>query len=160
MAFQTQVNVQPSPAVEGDFASANPRRSMLAGPGALIAGTGGVIVGRFGWALDADGVVTNAKPVGAARVGFIGRNQPVVITGWLQPNSMTLTEGLEITLHDGGDFWTRFAAPAAIGQKVFVDDDTGLAIAGDAGDTIAGATETDWTIATAAGAGELAKITA
>lgn len=158
--FQRTVNTNPAPAVEGDFASANPRRSLLAGEGALIAGTGGVIVGRFAWARNADGIVTNAKPAGAARVGFVGRNQPVVITGWLEANSMTLTEGLEITLHDGGDFWCRFAAGAAIGQKVFVNDTTGLAVAGAAGATIAGATETDWTIASTAAAGELAKITA
>jgi len=158
--FQLTVNTQPSPAVEGDFASANPRRSMLAGEGALIAGASGVTVGRFAWALNATGIVTNAKPADPARVGFVGRNQPVVITGWLEGDSMVLTEGLEITLADGGDFWCRFAAPAAVGQKVFVTDATGLAIAGDAGDTIAGATETAWSIQSTALAGELAKITA
>lgn len=140
--FQRTVNTNPAPAVEGDFASANPRRSMLAGEGALIAGALGVIVGRFGFARNDNGEVSNAHPGVACRVGFVTRNQPVVITGWLAANSMTLTPGLEITLHDGGDFWGRFAAGAAIGQKVFARYLDGTLVAAAAGATVAGASFT------------------
>ncbi len=48
--FQTQVNVQQAIGVEGDFASANPRASVLAGAGAFVAGAQGVTVGRWVWA--------------------------------------------------------------------------------------------------------------
>jgi hypothetical protein len=143
--FQRTVNANPAPAVEGDFASANPRRSMLAGESALIAGGDGVTVGRFAWARNSNGLVTNANPGNPAvpaRLGFVGRNQPVVITGWLEANSMLLTPGLEITLHDGGDFWCRFAGGAAIGQKVFARHSTGEAVAAAAGATVAGASFT------------------
>lgn len=140
--FQRQVNAQPAPAVEGDFASANPRFTMLAGAGALVAGALGVLVGRFAFAANSNGVVTNNAPVGPSRVGFVGRDQPVVITEWLGGASMRLTSGLEITLFTGGDFWARFAAGATIGQKVFASYLDGSAIAGTAGSPPAGAVVT------------------
>lgn len=47
MGFQTKVNRQQAPAIAGDFASANPRASMLATEGTLVAGVSGVTVGVF-----------------------------------------------------------------------------------------------------------------
>ena len=41
MPFQQQVNIMPAPAVAGDFASANPRASVLNGPGDPVAGPNG-----------------------------------------------------------------------------------------------------------------------
>jgi hypothetical protein len=156
--FQRSVNSDPSPAVEGDFASANPRASMLAGAGALVAGPLGVTVGRFAWALNSTGVVTTAKPGGAARIGFVGRNQTSLITAWLGEASMVVQSGINITLHRSGDFWGRFAAGAAIGQKVFASDTDGTLLADAAGATPVGYTETDWFVETTAAATELAKI--
>ena len=43
MGFQAVINQYPAPAVEGMFASANPRAAVLAGDSQLVAGTGGVI---------------------------------------------------------------------------------------------------------------------
>lgn len=140
--FQRSVNSDPSPAVEGDFASANPRSSMLAGAGALIAGPLGVIVGRFARALNADGVVTNAKPAGASRLGFVSRNQTSLITAWLAEATLVVQSGIKITLHRSGDFWGRFAAGAAIGQKVFASYADGSLIAGTAGSPPQGASVT------------------
>ncbi len=140
--FQRSVNSDPAPAIEGDFASANPRASMLAGPGALTAGAAGVIVGRFGRASNADGTVTNGDPGVASRIGFIHRNQPAIIVAWLGQATLTVTSGLEMTLFDAGDFWCRFAAGATIGQKAFASYADGTAVAGTAGGTVAGATVT------------------
>lgn len=142
MSFQTSVNTDPAPAVEGDFASANPRASLLAGPGALTAGVGGVIVGRFARAKNSDGTVTNADPGVANRLAFVHRNQPALITAWLGEASMLVNQGLEITLFDAGDFWARFAGGAAIGQKVFASYADGTAIAGADGSPPAGAVVT------------------
>jgi len=47
--FQTVVNTQPAPGIEGDFCNKNPRFSVDAGPGGLVAGDKGVVVGRFAW---------------------------------------------------------------------------------------------------------------
>lgn len=131
--FQRFVNTDLPYAVEGDFASSNPRASMLSIGSQLVAGAAGVTVGRFARALLADGSVSNAKPSGASRVGFVHRDQPALITGWLQQSTLVVQAGLEVVLFDQGDFWARFAGGASIGQKVFASNLDGAAEAGTAG---------------------------
>lgn len=163
MGFQQSVNRQPAPAIEGDFASADPRASMLAGEGILIAGAAGLIVGRFGFARNDNGKVDNADPGVPYRIGFVHRDQPVLITGWLAGQGMTVQPGLEVTLHDAGAFWARFPLGAAMSSnaapiKVFASLTDGTARAGAPGANIAGYIETPWYVASLAAAGELAKI--
>lgn len=148
--FQQQVNQQPAPAVEGDFASANPRSSMLALAGQLTAGgatvsgqaQAGVLIGRFARARNSDGVVFNGDPGVPSRLGFVQRDQISIITPWLGESSLIVPPGVAITLFRSGDFWARFAAGATIGQKVFAKYSDGSAVAGTAGGTVAGATVT------------------
>lgn len=128
MPFQSVVNTDPAPAIEGDFASANPRRSLLAGPSQFVAGPGGLTVGRFAWANTVTNYANNFNN-GGLLMGFVHRNQPVVITAWLGEAVMTVTQGLEVTLFDGGDYWARFAAGATIGQKVYANTATGVVTA-------------------------------
>jgi len=110
--FQTVVNTQPAPAVAGDFCNKNPRFSVDAGPGGLIAGDHGVVVGRFAWlsnevvdANDAPAIVNNfgAGPV----AGFVHREQQGLITGYLQESSMLIPVGFQMSLMSGGGFWVR-----------------------------------------------------
>jgi hypothetical protein len=143
MAFQnTNVGTYPAPGIEGDFASANPRGSMLAGQGAFVSGPNGVVVGRFARAANATGIVTNNDPGVPSRIGFVHKDQLVGITPYLGVSGMTVLPGVEITLHDSGDFLVRFAAGATVGQKVFASYADGSAIAGNAGGTVPGATVT------------------
>lgn len=159
--FQRSVNADPAPGLEGDWASANTYASMLAGEGALVAGTGGLIVGRFGFALDADGTVTNAAPnLAVVSIGFVHRNQPVLITGWFDGYGSTVQPGLEVTLFTGGDFWARFPAGATKRQKVFASVTDGSCASAAAGATVAGYTETAFVVGTSCLAGEIAKISA
>lgn len=137
--FQAQVNLQPAPAVEGDFASANPRASMLAGAGALVTAALGAIVGRFAWA-DVGGLVSNNWRSG--KVGFVHREQQALITAFLAETSNTVPAGMPITLFQQGDFWARFAAGATFGQKAFASYADGSAVAGAAGSSPAGAVVT------------------
>lgn len=139
-SFQTSVNANPAPAVEGDFASANPRASVLAGEGQFVAGVGGVAVGRFARVKISDGTVTNADPGAASRTAFVHRDQISLITAWLGSNTMVVPDGVEITLHDDGDFWARFAGGGTIGQKVFANYADGSCVAAAAGASVAGAT--------------------
>jgi hypothetical protein len=156
MPFQQSVNLQPAPAVAGDFASANPRASMLAGPGALVAGAAGVTVGVFAWA-SAAGLVGNVQVAGLG-YGFVHREQQALITAFLGETSNLVPAGFPITLHKAGDFWGKFAAPAAVGQKVFASITDGTLSAAAAGAVVAGSIETPWFVSSAAAAGELAKI--
>jgi hypothetical protein len=170
MGFQQQVYIQPSPAVEGDFASANPRASVLAGPGSLVAGPDGVTVGRFAWAttngednissgqVDFFNLVSNSGA--GAPSGFVHREQQALITEWLASATMLIPPGLAVTLHSAGDFWARNAGSAAtvVGDKAFADLADGSVIPGAAGDAVANAIETKWYVMSAAAPGELMKI--
>lgn len=115
--FQKQVNLTPALAVAGDFASSNPRATVLAGEGDLVAGVGGVTVGRFAWA-DANGLVTNAGA--AAPSGFLHREQQALITTFLAETSNLVPAGLPVTLHNEGDFWALLTGPnpAVIGSAI------------------------------------------
>lgn len=112
MPFPNQVNVQPAPAVEGDFASSNPRFSYDAGQGGLVAGASGVTIGRFAWVsyaqVDNDNApqVANNNGVGPV-AGFVHREQQGLITTFLTENGMTIPLGLGVNLCTGGDFWAK-----------------------------------------------------
>lgn len=156
MGFQKQVYIEPAAAVAGDFSSSNPRSTVLAGPGALVADTAGVTVGRFAWA-DANGKVTNAGA--GVPTGFVHREQQGVITIWLAEATMLIPAGLGVTLHNLGDFFVSTKTAATIGQKVFASNTDGTISTGAAGATIAGSTETKWFVGSAGAIGSLIKIT-
>lgn len=171
MPFQTSVFANPAPAFEGDWASANPHSSMLT-PGngdpalstykAWTVGAAGVIVGRFAFANLTTGEVTSAQPAVAAnlqRVGFIHRDQPVIIQGFLGGTGSTLYQGQEVDIIDGGDVWCRFPNGGTIGQKVFASTTDGSAIGtAVAGGAVAGGVETRWYLDSPVANGDLGKL--
>ena len=116
MPFQKQVNIYQAPALEGDFASANPRAAMLAGEGTLIAGAAGVTVGSFAWA-NGSGVVSNTWAAG--RLGFCHRENQAINTVFLAESGNLMPVGTEVVLHVAGDFWDKFVGGATIGQSVY-----------------------------------------
>jgi len=124
--FQTQVNSQPAPAVEGDFATTNPRYSVLAGPGGLIAGTS-LIVGRAAWVtppLDGDGFPAVANSFGSGPItGILHREQQALFTAYLQENSMQVPQGFNVTLMSNADLWVKNngATAAQVGQKAYAN---------------------------------------
>lgn len=139
--FPNQVNTVPAPAVEGDFASSNPRFSTLSGPGGFVAGPAGVTIGRFVWYFsnffDPDAApqqVTNAwqgqQPLGGSNataatnvVGIIGRHQQGLITTYLSASGMLIPAGFPVTPFNGGDFWVKNAGTTAavIGMKAYAN---------------------------------------
>lgn len=114
--FQTRVNQQNPPAVEGDFASSNPRSTVLAGPGGLVAGAEGVTVARFAWIAPDFKTVNSFASGPVAPDGFVHREQQALITVYLQTASNLVPEGFMVTLHNGGDFWVKNLGPAALGK--------------------------------------------
>lgn len=119
--FQKQVNLTPAPAVAGDFASSNPRASVLAGPGGLVAGASGVTVGKFAW-IDDDGVSVRSYGTQAtAPHGFVHREQQALITVYLAESSMLVPQGYPVTLSNEGDFWAVVTGntAATIGASVY-----------------------------------------
>lgn len=132
--FQTTVGGQPAPAVEGDFASANPRFTADAGQGALVAGAEGVIIGRFAWTaydyVDNDGApaVVHSYGAGAPR-GIVHREMQGLITLFLTSNGFLIPGGKEVTVHNGGDFWVKNngTTTAVPGQKAYANNANGAA---------------------------------
>lgn len=127
-AFQSQVNVVQAPGIAGDFCSSNPRFSYLAGPGALVAGTAGLTVGRFAWVnysgIDGDnapGVANNFGPGPVA--GFVHREKQALITAFLTEAGNVIPPGFDITLMSGGDFWVKNdgATQALPGMKAYAN---------------------------------------
>jgi hypothetical protein len=145
MPFQTTVNALPALGVPGDFASNNPRATVIAGPGALVAGASvgvsnpsGLVVGRFAWLDPATyTVATNNAPPGAAGQpnGFVKNDHTALITQYLGETSMTIPAGFGVTLFDAGDFLvkndgTTEATPGMKAYANFADGKCTFAAAG------------------------------
>lgn len=146
--FQRTVNMQQAAAVAGDFASANPRASVVSHEGTLVAGANGVTVARFAWS-SAAGLVSNTV-VGSGNTlsnkpaGFVHRRQgAALITDYLAETSLLVPQGFEVTLMATGDYWAAHLVNAAsVGQKVFANLGNGTIQTAAAGSTIAGFTGT------------------
>ena len=140
MGFQKQVNLTPAPAVAGDFASSNPRATVLAGPGGLVAGALGVTVGKFAW-VDDDGVTVQSFGTATkAPQGFVHREQQALIQQYLAESGMNIPQGFPVVLHNAGDFWAKLAGDnaATIGAAIYADYSNGdvCAVAAPAGASV------------------------
>lgn len=156
-SFQTAINYQPGAAVAGDFASNNPRSNVLAGPGGLVAGAGGVTIGAFCW-VQADSI-TVLNSGATAPSGLIGRaDMRGIITDYGAGYGFTIPQGYEVTAYNGGDFWVETTTAATVGQSVFASTTTGQIATGAAGATIAGFVQTIFVVASAGVANGLIKI--
>jgi hypothetical protein len=153
MPFQKSTNTYPAPANAGDFASSNPRASVVSPEGGFVAATGGVTVGRFAWATG----TTVANTGTGAPTGFIHREQQASITTYLAESGNAVLQGQPVTLMRDGDYWfTANTNAAVVGQKVFVKLADGTTQTGAAGATISGFVETAFVVSQACLTGELA----
>jgi hypothetical protein len=129
--FQRTVNQFPAPGLPGDFASADPRVSVAAGPGQLVAGPLGITVGRFAW-VDPSGTYASNTGTGLP-AGFVHRSLGEgLITAYLAETGNLIQNGFEITLFSHGVFWALNdgTAATAIGQKVYAQFGTGKVTTG------------------------------
>jgi hypothetical protein len=155
MPFQIQVNSQQAPAVAGDFASDNPRASVISPEGGFVCGAGGMNVGTFGW-VQADGkTVLNSAAAGAPN-GFIARQEQALIATYLAEYGINIPAGFPCTLFWKGDFWFKANNNAAVvGQKVFAKLADGTTQTAAAGANVAGYVETPFYVTQACNTGEL-----
>jgi hypothetical protein len=164
--FQKVVTTQPAVALPGDFCDANPRASVLAGPGGLVAGTNGVTVGRFAWwdtagAKDINGtpMIVNSAGTGAP-TGFVHREQQALITLYLAYAGNLIPAGFGVTLMASGGYWVlNTGAASVVGQKAFASLTTGQVQFAAAAGTIAGYVETKYFCMSVGLTNELVKIT-
>lgn len=156
--FPSQVQAYQAPGIAGDFASANPKFTALAGPGALVAGQGvidgvlvdGAVVGRWGWLsyqqVDGDGAPGVVDTFGAGKpAGLVHRTQQGLITTYLSPAVEYLQRGFQIELFSVVDMWVTNAnasAQALPGMKVFARFSDGASLFAAAGTTPGGGSST------------------
>lgn len=151
MSFQVALNRDLPRGVAGDFASTNPRNSILAGESSLRSDVP-ITVGQFAFADLETGLVTNVFAAGLV-VGFVHRNnQAVVPLG--QAASMVIPAGREIALFSNGDFYAIAPAAVTAGDPVYALSATG-ALSAAALDSQA----TNFVFAETAASGALVKIT-
>lgn len=114
-----------APGIEGDFCTANPRFSLIAGGGAMVAGAS-LFVGRFCWA-DPTNRILNSNGSGPV-TGFLGRNQQGLITTFLASSTMQVLPGIQCFGYTGGDFWMRNNGTliTTVGMKAYANYATGL----------------------------------
>ena len=157
MGFQTAVTINPAYAVAGDFASANPRASVVADAGGFVAGSSGVQTGLFAW-LDSTHTLASNAGTGVP-AGFVANEMQASITTWLAQAGTTIQSGQPVTLYSEGDFWAVTSTAATVGQKIFASNTTGAIQTAAAGAVVTGYTETKWFVGNACNVGELVKMT-
>lgn len=151
MSFQRGLNRDLPRGVAGDFASTNPRNSILAGEAALVAGEP-ITVGQFAFADLQTGKVM-ADFVAGRIIGFVHRNnQAIVPLG--QAASMIVPTGKETALFSNGDFYIVSPGAGAAGEPVFaLEEGGGISL------VATDAQATNFKLAEDAVAGQLVKIT-
>jgi hypothetical protein len=157
--FQGSVNSALPIAVEGDFASANPR-FMVTPPyeGGFQAGSSGVTIGRFAW-VSPDGKTVSNTGTGRPD-GFVHREQQGLITSYLSESSFTIPAGFPVSLLTIGEVFAKITvSPAVRGQKAFAKLSDGTMQPGASGASIPGYEETNFKIANSASVGDLAMLT-
>jgi hypothetical protein len=134
MAFgQTQIYNQENIGVAGDRITQNPMATFDAGPGGLVAGSAGVVVGGFAWVTpptDPNGTAQIANSFGGGNVaGFVYNVTQALDTVFLSDAGMTIPQGLPVALAVQGDFLVvnNGTTEAQVGQKVYANFANGQA---------------------------------
>ena len=114
--FQNTVTVNPAYAVEGDFASDNPRANVLNSPeDGLTAGANGVTIGRFAWVNQANQTASNNGT--GVPDGFVARHTNALINALTEEASMLIPAGRTLALHSKGDFWAKTKTVPPLGKR-------------------------------------------
>ena len=126
-SFQTVVNINPAFAVAGDFASANPRVSVIAGQFAFVANPAAPpLVARWGWIDSTNTLVSNGGT--GAPAGFIGRQgNQAYITVYLGAYTNQMLAGMPVTLYNEGEFWVLNSGTNEVvpGLKAYANNGNG-----------------------------------
>ncbi len=129
MPFQNVINQQPGVGALGDFAGDSVRSVINGLRGQLLAAPAPnqPFIGQFAWADQLGGLVYGNYPgLSSAKIGFVGKKNPSVITPFLQDYELACEAGLPVSNYfDQGTFWANLPLGATVGQKVFANFLTG-----------------------------------
>lgn len=151
--FQTYTNPLQAPGIAGDFASTNPRASVLSsqiyGSAGIQAGPNGLTIGLFAWLDPATYSVASNSGAGMPN-GFVHNAHEALITTYLSPYGLTIPAGFPCAnIFDAGDFWVvnNGLNEATPGMKAYANNVTGVATFAAAGTPTAGGSGTASSIA-------------
>lgn len=151
-SFQTFTNVLQAPGQAGDFASTNPRATVLSsqqyGNAGFVAGLNGLTIGLFAWLDTATRrIASNSGP--GAPIGFVHRAEEALITTYLNAYGMTIPAGFMVgNIFDAGDFFVvnNGTTQATPGMKAYANNSTGVATFALTGAPTTGGTSTASTV--------------
>lgn len=157
--LQSNVGIYPALAVEGDFASTNPRATAPNNNGAYLS-DGTPKVGGFCWASETRLVTTSGT---GSPLGFVARDGNFSLISSFDGYTLTISKGMETTVHIAGDFYVRPQFDVKIGDVVQASLTDGSVkpltpTAGQLPTAEEGYALTNFTFKTAASTGELAII--
>jgi len=126
MGFPRQVNVVAAPATVGDWCDRNPRATVDAGYGALVAGANGLTIGNFAWFDPVNPNALNNTGPGAP-AGFVHREQQALITQYLADSTLVIPAGLGATAVNAAGVWAlnTGTVTAQIGMTAYANNATG-----------------------------------
>lgn len=160
--FQGQVNILPAIGVPGQHMSTNPLVSTQ--KGYCAADT--VTIGGFVWATTVNNTENNTVNNNDAFVKSTGTGEPLGFAvreitnplGYNESASNTVPKGFPVSVAVKGDFAVVTRTTATVGQSVFAVLADGTIKTDTAGNTVAGAVETDYKVVNINGGGAVGDI--
>lgn len=144
MAFQGTINRVNTFGIQGDLANGQVPHYTPTTPVVYTGET--IYAGDFVWVTDTNGAAVakkasqSGKPTGIAQ-RVLDNSLPVGSDASLQ-----IPVGHKVAVIVWGDVFVKTTDSAAVGKKLFVNNTTGAITCGNAGASVSGATETDWTV--------------
>lgn len=144
MAFQGTINRVNTFGIQGDLANGQVPHYTPTTPVVYTGET--IYAGDFVWVTDTNGAAVAKKASQSGKpTGIVQR----VLDNPLATNldaSMQIPVGHKAAVIVWGDVFVKTTDSAAVGKKLFVNNTTGAITCGNAGASVSGATETDWTV--------------
>lgn len=148
MSFQTQVNLNKPAGVRGDFADGNYNHMYALTPLAKSGDDVAIEVGKFAWD-NGDGT---ASAIGEGKpTGLVHRTITLPIVDVTVEATMVVPAKHPVAIMDKGSMFVEVSNAATVGEKLYVNNTTGAITSDDSGETVSGATETDFRIISLAG---------
>ena len=149
MAFQSTINRFATFGIQGDLANGQvPHYSALT-PRVKSGET--IYAGDFVWVADKGNGDAEATKAGSGKpTGIVQRVLDVALPT-ADAATLQIPVGRKCAVIVWGDVFVKTTDTASVGKKLFVNNTTGAITCGNAGASVSGATETDWTIVSLAG---------
>lgn len=144
MAFQSTINRVNTYGIQGDLANGQVPHYTPTTPTVYTGET--IYAGDFVWVSDTNGVAVCKKASQSGKPTGIVQRVKDFPMGLTTDATLQIPVGCKADVIVWGDVFVKTTDSAAVGKKLFVNNTTGAITCGNAGASVSGATETDWTV--------------